>query len=446
MPISPVINEYIYQPDPIKNINTSRVNIYKIQRHKKGGIGNFKNYFKINLENNNKQNQYYSSSETDSLKNSFFSYFNKNFFRGNNPLSNNNDIQMAESSNSSFHKFDTNNYNNNQNNNYIKKNNPLLKKSLSFNNNQLTMTLNSIAINIKKIENNIKSTLRKLVYKNKVLDKNNEKIKEEKEKEIMSYSSKNKRIVNIPNYFSYSPNKKNMLKYKSNNNLYSDKKINLRKIPLYKKYKISISPNKNFQCTILSSDANKMIKDYANKFITQRNVKENPIKKLNKYSFMKSNEKNNKILSLINKNKNKSNHINSSKKKKLNKSYNLEQKSDKKKMTFKKIDKNNIYFKDNNKNNKLVINKSFNKLFKKTLKSKIQGEKTNKKMNNQIIPIQNNLNINFYSEQNKPKIKNSDLRIMTTNIIMRKLNKDMNQKKFTSQSNSINSLKELNEK
>ena len=153
----------------------------------------------------------------------------------------------------------------------------MLKKSLSFNNNQLTMTLNSIAINIKKIENNIKSTLRKLVYKNKVLDKNNEKIKEEKEKEIMSYSSKNKRIVNIPNYFSYSPNKKNMLKYKSNNNLNREKKINLIKIPLYKKYKISRSPDKNFQCTVLSTEANKMIKDYTNKSIIQRNVKENPI-------------------------------------------------------------------------------------------------------------------------------------------------------------------------
>ena len=65
-------------------------------------------------------------------------------------------------------------------------------------------------------------------------------------------------------------------------------------------------------------------------------------------------------------------------------------------------------------------------------------------MNNKIIPIQNNLNINFYSQQNKPKIKNSALRIMTTNIMRRKLNKDITRrKKFTSQSTSINSLKEV---
>ena len=214
---------------------------------------------------------------------------------------------------------------------------------------------------------------------------------------------------------------------------------------MYKKYKISRSPDKNFQCTVLSTEANKMIKDYTNKSIIQRNVKENPIiKKLNKRSFMKNNEKNNKILSIINKSKNKNKHINSSEKKKLNKSYNIEQKSDKKKISFKKIDKNIIYIKDNNKNNKLVTNKSFNKLFEKTLKFKIEGEKTNKKMNNKIIPIQNNLNINFYSQQNKPKIKNSALRIMTTNIMRRKLNKDITRrKKFTSQSTSINSLKEV---
>ena len=162
---------------------------------------------------------------------------------------------------------------------------------------------------------------------------------------------------------------------------------------------------------------------------------------------MKNNEKNNKILSLLNKSKNKNKHINSSKKKKLNKSYNIEQKSDKKKRSFKKINKNIIYIKDNNENNKLVTNKSFNKLFEKSLKFKIEGEKTNKKMNNQIIPIQNNLNINFYSQQNKSKIKNSALRMMTTNIMRRKLNKDINRrKKFTSQSTSINSLQELNEK
>ena len=140
MPISHIINEYIYQPEPIKNDNTSRVNIYKIQRLKKGGIGNFKNYFKLNLENNNNQNQYYSSSETEVLKNSYFSYFNKHFFRGCNPLSNNNDIQMVKSSNSSFLKFDTNNHNNN----FIKKNNPLLKKSLSSNKKKLKITLKAL--------------------------------------------------------------------------------------------------------------------------------------------------------------------------------------------------------------------------------------------------------------------------------------------------------------
>ena len=440
--ITPIINEYIYQPERVKNnSNTSRINIYKVQRLKKSGIGNFRNYFKLNIENNNNSNQCYSSSEKEVLKNSYSSYFNNTFFKRSNPILITNDKQMVKSSNSSFYKF----YNNKNNiNNLNKKNNPhpLLKKSLSTNNHQLTMTLNSIANNIKKIENNIKSTLQKLINKNRVLNNNIEKSKDDNE--IMSYNEKkNRNYKNLPNFFSYKPYKRNILKYISNNNVNSERKINLRKIPLQKKYKISTSPNRNFQCSVLSNEANNMIKDYTNKSITQRNINENSNKKFNIYNFMKNDENKNKIISLIKKSQNKMNKINISKKQKLNKSYSIDKKNDRKKISIKKIDKNIIYIKDTNKNNILFTNKSFNKLFEKTIKLNSENKKINKKNNNQIVPIQNNLNINFYNQQNKPKIKNSALRILATTVIRKKINKDIHKNKNSSQSTSINSFKEF---
>ena len=272
---SPMNKEYIPHPqDKKNNNNTSRVNVYKIKRLKKGAGGEFKNYkhiFKLNLNNN--KNKCFSNSETPILKTSSFSSFfsqnnsNNSYIRKTNPILNYSDRHLQRDSHPSFFSYSNLDNNNNLNNNINNNNNkkiPFLKKSLSTNNTQLAVTLNSIANNIKEIENNIKITLQKLYNKNKVYNKKNDNIKNV----ISSYNSKHtKNSVSTDNYKSYKPsNKNNILKYKSNKNFNNERKINLRKIPLNKKFKISksSSPKKDFQCSVLSDEANKMIEDFTN--------------------------------------------------------------------------------------------------------------------------------------------------------------------------------------
>ena len=458
---SPINKECIPHPQEIKNNNnTSRVNVYKIQRLKKGAGGEFKNYkeiFKLNLENNN--NKCFSHSETPLLKNSSISSFfsqnksNNSYIRKTNPILNYSDRLLQRDIYPSF--FSNNNLNNNNNinsniSNHGNRKIPFLKKSLSTNNTQLTFTLNNIAKNIKEIENNIKITLQKIYSKNKDYNNKTNNIKNR----ILSYSSKhNKNSISTDNckIYNLNSNKNKILKYKSNKNFNNERKINLRKIPLNKKFKISksSSPIKDFQCSVLSDEANKMIEDFTNKSNTQRNITDNRIKKINIYYFMNNNNENkNKNKSIINKNKNKNNNSNNSFTKiKLNKSFNIENKKDKKNNLLSKLVKK---IKNENYNKKLNINKmnrnntSLNKIFEKNKNKKNDNKKNNNNKNSdKIIPIQNNLNINFYSKQKKPKIKNRVLISNNLDFIKRNIKKDANKNKVSSQSTSINSLKEI---
>ena len=403
---SPIIREMVNEGKNINNV-TSRVNLYKIKRLKKGGSSSCNNYnmiFKLKLDNNCPIS---SNSESQIIKNTSSSF--NNFIKNNHSLFKKME-QVKKDSNSLY-----------LNNNYFNKNNiskPILKKSLSSNNYQLATTLNSIANNIKKIEYNIKNTLQKLFNKNRVLNKSNEPIKTDIS--ISPYNSKQNN--NSPYYLTNNLNNKSIIfKNKSNNNLVNGRNINLRKISLNKKFKISTSPKKEFQCSVLSSEANKMIKDYTNKSLTQRNINKNPINKINIQNFMKNVDKN-KIKNILNKSKKKiNNNSNNSSKKILNKNKNNESKSQ----------KNNLL--------KIKFNKDIKSAKRKTSHNKSFN---NKKHFEKAIPLQNNLNINFYSRQNKTKTKNSALKIIT-NAIRRKTSKDSNKFRFSSQSTSINSLKEI---
>ena len=402
---SPIIREMVNEGKNINNV-TSRVNLYKIKRLKKGGSSSCNNYnmiFKLKLDNNCPIS---SNSESQIIKSTSSSF--NNFIKNNHSLFKKMD-QVKKDSNSLY-----------LNNNYFNKNNiskPILKKSLSSNNYQLATTLNSIANNIKKIEYNIKNTLQKLFNKNRVLNKSNEPIKTD-----ISISEYNSKQNNSPYYLTNNLNNKSIIfKNKSNNNLVNGRNINLRKISLNKKFKISTSPKKEFQCSVLSSEANKMIKDYTNKSLTQRNINKNPINKINIQNFMKNVDKN-KIKNILNKSKKKiNNNSNNSSKKILNKNKNNESKSQ----------KNNLL--------KIKFNKDIKSAKRKTSHNKSFN---NKKHFEKAIPLQNNLNINFYSRQNKTKTKNSALKIIT-NAIRRKTSKDSNKFRFSSQSTSINSLKEI---
>lgn len=417
---SPVIKEYIYEPQKIKN-QTSRVNIYKIKRLKNIGklsCNDYSNIFKLNFENN--QNQFLNNNEPEILKNSFSSFLSNSFLTKNNPLLNISD-QMQKTDYSTFFRQ-----------NSKKKKESLLKKSSSFNSQQLASTLNSISNNIKNIENNIHNTLLKLINRHRVLNKDNNNLKKE-EISISSYNSKFT-TNNITSTNSF--DKKKLLKNKLNSNFNNESKINLRKIPLNKKYKISKSPRNIYKCQVLSNEADKMIKDYSNKSIGKKKLTENPFKKLNNYNYMKNNENKNKIRAFISKNK--SNNLS---KNISNKSYNVEQIAQKKTSLNKKFDKNFIYIKSNQ-NNKLIVNNSFNKLCEKNNVNK----KNNKKYRNKAIPIKTNLN-NKNSKQKSSNLKKINSEIMNK-VIRNKEKKEKNKTKFSSQSTSINSIKEisLNEK
>ena len=451
---SPVLREIIPQPDNFKN-RTSRINMYQVKRFKKDNnnriFTNFNNDFKLNLDNktNNNNNNLlfnnnslFNNSETQISKNSYSSYFktNNNFNNNNkkeqtNHILNNNNNDLKSSFSSSFMS---------NNSSYHKKigKNILSKKRLSANSCQLASTLNNIAKNIKNIENNLKSALEKINVKNNIL--NNNKNNNEPAKSDISIPLYNTNYNNTANYFSYNcnNNKKKVLKNKINNNFDIKGKINLKKIPLNKKFKISTSPNKNFQCTVLSYEANKMIKDYINKSL-QHNKSESNNKKKNLYNIIKNSENKNKNKLIMNKIKVQNNNkLNNLSKKKLNRSYNIEPKSEKNNLL--KIEKTKKSEADNkvNKFIKLRENKSYNKSFDKNKTKKIEIKKNNiKKINNKIIPIQNNLNINFYDKQNKHIIKKDNPMRLINKVKRQKM--AQKNKKQSCQTTSINSLKEF---
>ena len=457
---SPIIKDYIPEPQKLKDDST-RVNLYKVYRIQKEDINKCDNYnkkCKINIDNNS--NPFLIRNDSHILKNSNSSVFNSKPIR-NNFLFNKNMNHIIKNDNLNNKKY------------------PSLKKSLSSNNNNLSSTINSIANNIKKIEYNIKNTLQKLMNKNEVINKGNNIIKNDtsasfRSKHIIPYNSS-------PYFFNYNQNinnNTNILKYKLINNTNIGRKINLRKIPLNKKYKISISPqkNNNFKCTVLSQEASNMIKDYANKSLTQRNAIKEPITKIYITNTIRSIENNGKIIN----NKNKSNinkNINNDKvkktKKKLNRSCNIEQNIEKNIIIPNKIKKTiklnkNIKSNKNNKGNEKVNNKNkikinenkppYNKMEEKNINTKIERKSNGSNGSNgsningankpyldkldELIPIQNNLNINIYGQQKRIKSKNSALRIINT-VIKQKKNKNFNKLKFSSESTSINSLKEV---
>ena len=444
---SPMIKlKDLMSDDEYTKNKTSRVNIYQTKRNRKCNnkiYNNCNNIFKLNLDNKSNSlytNSLISNNEKKILKNSFSSFFklnNNSNPKNNNLLFNNSEQQLL--TNSYYSSFVSHN-NSNIKNKKMKKN-PLLRKSLSTNNCILASTLNNIAKNIKNIENNIKTALEKINLKNK-------KEKFKRDTSIPSnhlYNSKNYlNYDGINNYFRYSSNsnnKKVLSNSKSNNNF--NRRINLRKIPLNKKYKISTSPKKQFQCTVLSYEADKMIKDYTNKSIIKKNINENNIKKCNLYNndIRKSDYNKNKLFQ--NKNKNRNNKKDNSPKK-LNKSYN-DLKSGKSNILKIKIEKN---IKANaNKNIKLGENKSFNKIYEKK-KNIINENKlnNNKNFKEKILTNQNYLHNNIYVQKQKPIIKNTALRLMNK-VKKQKMSQNLS-KKISTQSTSITLLKEnlLNEK
>ena len=172
------------------------------------------------------------------------------------------------------------------NNNFNKKINPILRKSQSTSNN-ITITLNSISNNIKKIENNIQNTIKKIIDKNIT---NSYKYRNQLKNDLPDTSINSKRSsVNEYSYF-FNKNKNKLYEKKFEFDKNEIDKINLRRILLNKKCKISTSP-KNFKCTILSRNANEIITDYTIRSVSKKNINKNSTRKINE--FRKNNENKN---------------------------------------------------------------------------------------------------------------------------------------------------------
>ena len=186
---------------------------------------NIKTYKQSNKFLNSKYNKINSSSNSIKLNNT------------ENLLLSNSATNMFKNSFSFFH------------NNKIKnKNNPLLQKSKSPRIN-INKALKGIEYNIKKIESNIKNALQKIIITNK----------------------------NLNNSFKQTDNNISFKKYNSFNNSnnttmielpkYNNKTNYNKEIKLHKKYKISTSPIKGIkvkhsQYSVLSKQADEMIKKY----------------------------------------------------------------------------------------------------------------------------------------------------------------------------------------
>ena len=168
------------------------------------------------------------------------------------------------------------------NNKINERNNPLIKKNKRPRIN-INTTIKGIQNNIK---NNIKDTLKKIFKNNQKLNKSHKQFEDNISFKI--YNSNN------------NPNKVSFIELPKNN---EKKKLNFNnEIRLNKKYKISTSPERNLvsdrsKCSVLSKQADKMIKDYFAKIpFTQRDNKSN--KKMNNGELLKNGEqKSDKIIS-----------------------------------------------------------------------------------------------------------------------------------------------------
>ena len=408
--------------------NDIKIDSYINCKYKKDvnrNYSNYKNLLNLNvikLNNNNKNNPLIKINDRNILKNSHSSFFNKSNSINNSIINKSNDI--------------------------------LLKKSQSTNNN-IAITINNIENNIKQIENKIQNTIKK-ISKNNSLNKNNIQIKSELP--TSSTNSKRSSINEYPYFFNYSTYiNRNDFKLDTNdiynNNTNEETKTNIRRIPLNKKFKISTSPKKNFQCSVLSKEASEMITDFTNRSLSKNNNNNNTVKKITIYEYMKNDEPKNKIKSYTNKDKiniilydySKKNINNNNKNWNKNKYLNIK---NKKIELFKKNEFENN--KNNNSGisgNSVYLNRNiiFNKFFKKN-NNVVVGNKNiniNKKNYNKSKPIHNNSCNNIFIQKIKPKQEYNIFNLKE--IIKQRISaRGTIKSKLLMKSNSLSTLKQKN--
>ena len=274
------------------------------------------------------------------------------------------------------------------NNNFNKRIQPVLRKSQSTSNN-IAITLNNISNNIKKIENNIHNTIKKIIDKN---ISNSYKYRNQIKNELPDTLTNSKRgSLNEYSYF-FNKNKNKLYenKFDFDENKNEIEKINLKRILLNKKCKISTSP-KNFKCSTLSRDANEIITDYTNRSVSKKSINKDSTRKINE--FRKNNENKNeyKIKSYLDRNENnkmmfKFNRSN----KYIKNSYNHNKKNEKENNYSHKKSQTNI--------NNFTFSFQRNTVLNKSIKKDILFL-TNRDNNKKIIN-KNGISINDFSRQN----------------------------------------------
>ena len=271
----------IYLDNLSKGNNTSRE--YK----------NIRTQFNINKISFSNKNISYNTSKTNLIQkknNRYKAFYNNNIY--NNIINDNMNKSVPNSSKFDYKKkplfsnSETNIFPNSffysLNNKINERNNPLIKKNKRPRI-YINTTIKGIQNNIK---NNIKDTLKKIFKNNQKLNKSHKQFEDNISFKI--YNSNN------------NPNKVSFIELPKNN---EKKKLNFNnEIRLNKKYKISTSPERNLvsdrsKCSVLSKQADKMIKDYFAKIpFTQRDNKSN--KKMNNGELLKNGEqKSDKIIS-----------------------------------------------------------------------------------------------------------------------------------------------------
>lgn len=209
-----------------------------------------------------------------------------------------------------------------------------------------------------------------------------------KKSELFSSTNRKRNIVNENCYNYNTYNSKIGILNNSNivyNNTNEESKSNIKNITLNKKFKIATSPNRNFKCSVLSKEANEVIKDYSN---SRKKIGRKAVQKIKLKECNKMNENKDKNRTILIKDKI-SKKLDVFSKKHLNNSYDSNQ-NGKKKFVF-NIRSKNIEIKkknkvENNKNNdiaeyqrKVVLNKMIknNTIKKKYKKMQIYNQSFN---------------------------------------------------------------------